>query len=79
MTTVNSQLSRPGAYQNRLEGIVSNLEVSIQNASAARSRIEDADIAATTAALTQQQIVQQATLSVLSQANSPAGCVKPTR
>lgn len=69
LTTVNSRLARLGAYTNRLEGVVSNLENYIENISSARSRIKDADIAAETAELTRLQILQQSTLSILSQAN----------
>ena len=70
LSTVNAQLSRLGALTNRLEGVVSNLNVYIENVSAARSRITDADFAAETAALTKNQILQQSTLAILSQANS---------
>ncbi|MCA9806465.1 MAG: flagellin FliC [Cyanobacteria bacterium HKST-UBA06] len=77
LNTVNSQLAVLGAFQNRLAGIVENLQISIQNTSAAQSRIQDADIAAETSKLTKLQITQQATLSVLSQANiSPQGALR---
>lgn len=69
LTTVNTRIAKLGAYQNRLDGVVTNLETSIQNSEAARSRIQDADIAFETAKLTRLQIIQQATLSILSQAN----------
>ena len=76
LTTVNNQLATLGAYQNRLGGIVENLQISIQNVSAAQSRIQDADIAAETSRLTKFQITQQATLSILAQANmAPQGAL----
>ena len=50
--------------------MVSNLSVTSENLSTARSRIQDADFAAETAALTKGQILQQAGISILSQANS---------
>lgn len=59
-----------GAVQNRLDGVISNLSSISENVSAARSRIQDADFAAETAALTRNQILQQAGFSVLSQANA---------
>jgi len=69
-----SQLSttraRLGASQNRLDTTVNNLSVSFQNLSAANSRIRDIDVAEETADFTRNQIVQQAGVSVLAQANS---------
>jgi flagellin len=59
-----------GAIQNRLESTISNLQNISENVSAARSRVQDADFAAETANLTKNQILQQAGLSILSQANS---------
>jgi flagellin len=59
-----------GAVQNRLESTIANLSNVAENVSAARSRIQDADFAAETANLTKNQILQQAGISVLSQANS---------
>jgi len=58
-----------GAVQNRFEAVISNLSIFSENLSAARSRIEDADFAQETAALTRSQILQQAGISILSQAN----------
>jgi flagellin len=66
---VNLQRSRLGAYQNRLEYTIQNLQISRENLTAAESRIRDADIAAETANLTRAQILVQAGTSVLSQAN----------
>ncbi len=59
-----------GAVQSRFESTIANLETSAENISAARSRITDADFAQETAALARAQILQQAGLSILSQANS---------
>ncbi len=59
-----------GATQNRLDSTVSNQAATIENLSAARSRILDADFATETANLTRAQILQQAGISVLSQANA---------
>ncbi|MEM8499668.1 MAG: flagellin [Pseudomonadota bacterium] len=59
-----------GAVQNRLDATISNLTNISENVSAARSRVQDADFAAETANLTKNQILQQAGLSVLAQANA---------
>ena len=59
-----------GAVQNRLESAVRNTANIIENQSAARSRIRDADFAAETANLTRNQILQQAGTAMLAQANS---------
>ena len=58
-----------GAVQNRFESTISNLSNISENISAARSRILDADIAQETSAMTKQNILQQAGVSILSQAN----------
>jgi len=58
-----------GAIQNRLESAVRNMENVIENQSAARSRIQDADFARETANLTRTQILQQAGTAMLAQAN----------
>ena len=70
LTTVNSSRADLGAIQNRFESVVTSLTTSSENLSAARSRIQDADYAAETAALTRGQILQQAGISVLAQANA---------
>ncbi len=70
LTSIVSQRADLGAVQNRFESAISNLSTTVENASAARSRIRDADFAAETAALTKSQILQQAGLSVLGQANA---------
>jgi flagellin len=58
-----------GAVQNRFESTIANLQNVSENVSSARSRIQDADFAQETAALTRGQILQQAGLSILAQAN----------
>ncbi|MCK4710311.1 MAG: flagellin [Gammaproteobacteria bacterium] len=59
-----------GAIQNRLSSTIANLSNISENTSAARSRIQDADFAAETAELSRNQILQQAGISMLSQANA---------
>ncbi len=59
-----------GATQNRFESVISSVQSYSENLSASRSRIQDADFAAETANLTRVQIMQQAGISMLSQANS---------
>jgi len=59
-----------GAVQNRFEATISNLAVQSENLSAARSRIADADFAAETAELSRTQVLQQAGISILAQANA---------
>jgi flagellin len=61
--------SKVGATQNRLAVTLSNLSVSTENLSAANSRIRDVDVASETANLTKGQILSQAGLAVLAQAN----------
>ena len=69
LDTVQSLRSNMGAYQNRLEQTITNLDVSINNASASRGRIQDADFAKETADMTKNQILSQAGVAMLSQAN----------
>lgn len=70
LQTLNSTRGAMGAYQNRFASTVANLATTSENISAARSRIQDADFAAETALLTRNQILQQAGIAMLSQANS---------
>jgi len=70
LTAVNSLRSTFGAIQNRFESTIANLGATVENLTASRSRILDADYAAETANLTKAMIVQQAGISVLSQANT---------
>ncbi len=67
---VNEARATYGAIQNRFEAVISNLQNYAENLTAARSRIEDADFAAETANLTRAQILQQAGVSILAQANT---------
>ena len=59
-----------GAAQSRFESAINNLQIGIENQSAARGRIVDADFAVETASLTRSQILQQAGNAMVSQANS---------
>jgi flagellin len=80
LTTVTSARANLGASINRFEQTISNLRVTVENLSAARSRIQDADFAAETAALTRVQILQQSGMAVLSQANAvPQGVLSLLR
>ena len=67
---VNSSRGDLGAYQNRFSSAIANLQTTAENVSAARSRIQDADFAAETASLTRNQILQQAGVAMLAQANA---------
>jgi len=66
---VNSERAVYGATQSRFDAIISNLQVSAENQTAARSRIMDADFASETAALSRAQILQQAGNAMVAQAN----------
>lgn len=68
--TISTVRSTFGSVQNRFEAVISNLQNYVENLSASRSRIVDADFAAETAALTRNQILQQAGTAILAQANS---------
>lgn len=68
--TVSSARADIGAVQNRLESTIRNLANVVENQSAARSRIRDADFAAETANMTRTQILQQAGTAMLAQANA---------
>jgi flagellin len=70
IVSVNSIRANFGAMQNRLQSTVNNLGVSDENLSAANSRVRDTDIAAETADMTRNNILLQAGISVLSQANA---------
>lgn len=70
---VNGFRANLGAIQNRMISTQSNLGVSIENLSAANSRIRDADIAQSTADLTKNSILLNASTSVLQQANAAPG------
>ncbi|MEH6625174.1 MAG: flagellin [Motiliproteus sp.] len=70
LESVNNARADMGAVSNRLDFTVNNLSSISQNASAARSRIEDADFAAESAALSRAQVLQQAGTAMLAQANA---------
>ncbi len=69
LTKINETRAKLGATQNRFESVVSSLNVAIENQSASKSRIMDADFAAETANMTRNQILQQAGTAMLAQAN----------
>ena len=69
INAVNGQRANYGAAQNRFENVISNLAVSVENQSAARSRIMDADYASETANLSRASILQQAGNAMVAQAN----------
>ena len=69
ISTVDSKRAELGAVQNRLESTIRNQSNVSENVSDARSRIRDTDFATETANMTQQSIIQQASQSILSQAN----------
>ena len=66
---VNAERATLGAAQSRFEAVISNLQISAENQSAARGRIMDADFAAETANLSRAQILQQAGNAMVAQAN----------
>ena len=69
LTAVNTVTTNQGAYQNRFAAVVSVLQVSNENQTQARSRIMDTDYAAETATMARGQILQQAGMAMLAQAN----------
>ncbi|HOL36709.1 MAG TPA: flagellin [Rubrivivax sp.] len=69
LAAINAQRSTYGAVQSRFENVISNLQVNIENQSAAASRITDADYASETANLSRAQILQQAGNAMVAQAN----------
>ena len=70
LQSINSVRADLGAIQNRFETTIANLGTTSENLTAARSRIQDADFAAESAELARTQVLQQAGLSVLAQANA---------
>jgi len=66
---INTSRATLGALQNRFTSTVSNLQTAAENLSASRSRIQDTDYAAETASMTKNQILQQAGMAMLAQAN----------
>jgi len=72
---IDTARAKLGAIQNRFTTTISNLQSSIENQSAAKSRIMDTDFAAETASLSRNQILQQAGTAMLSQANQAPNAV----
>lgn len=70
ITRINDQRAVYGATENRFNSVISNLQVSVLNQSAAQSRIMDADYAAETAAMSRANILQQAGNAMVAQANN---------
>ncbi|NDE02949.1 MAG: flagellin FliC [Gammaproteobacteria bacterium] len=70
LNTVTSTRANIGASMNRFEQTISNLRVTVESLQTSRSRVQDADFAAETAALTRLQILQQSGTAVLAQANA---------
>jgi flagellin len=70
LDSINSSRAQLGAVQSRFDSTISNLATTSENLSAANSRILDADFAAETAKLAKSQVLQQAGISVLAQANA---------
>ncbi|MEX1057880.1 MAG: flagellin, partial [Natronospirillum sp.] len=69
LSSVSNVRSDLGAIQNRFESTIGNLEITRENLTAANSRIRDADFAAESAELSRTQVLQQAGISILAQAN----------
>lgn len=67
---INKERARIGAQLNRLESVINNNQISVESATASRSRIQDADFASETTEMTKSQILQQAATAILGQANS---------
>ncbi|MNM07127.1 Flagellin [compost metagenome] len=77
LNAINSTRADLGAVQNRLTSTINNLQNINENAEAARGRVQDTDFAAETAQLTKQQTLQQASTSILAQANQlPSAVLK---
>lgn len=67
---VNARRAEIGAQLNRLESMIANLATGAESLTASRSRIQDADFAVESAALTRAQILQQAGVAIIAQANT---------
>jgi flagellin len=70
LTEISTGRAKFGAAQNRFEAVISNLQVNAENQAASRSRIVDADFAAETANLSRTQVLQQAGMAMVAQANA---------
>jgi flagellin len=80
LSSVNGQRASFGALQSRFETTISNLQATSENLAASRSRIQDADFAAETAALSRAQVLQQAGTAMVAQANQlPQGVLSLLR
>ena len=80
LTVVNDTRANLGAVQNRFENTISYLRTAVENQSAARGRIMDADFASETANLSRSQILQQAGTAMIAQANQlPQGVLSLLR
>ena len=69
INTINTQRATMGAAQSRFDSAIGNLQIAVENQSAARSRIMDTDFAQETANLSRAQILQQAGNAMVAQAN----------
>ncbi len=69
ISAVSTRRATIGSYQNRLQSAISNLQITSQNFAASESQIRDVNVASETANLTRSQILQQASVSILAQAN----------
>ncbi|NCG06523.1 MAG: flagellin [Gammaproteobacteria bacterium] len=70
LKSINEGRAKMGAFQSRFESVVSNLNQGAENAQSGRSRVQDADFAVESANLAKNQVLQQAGMSVLAQANA---------
>jgi flagellin len=70
LTSINSYMGSIGAYQNRMQYTIDNLSTSIENYSSSESTIRDVDMASEISDFTKNQILQQAGMAMLAQANS---------
>jgi flagellin len=70
LTSINSFMGNVGSYQNRLQYTIDNLSTSVTNFSASQSTIQDVDMASAISSFTKEQILQQAGMAMLAQANS---------
>ena len=66
---VNDTRAMLGATQSRFDSVISNLQSGVENQTAARSRIMDADFASETANMSRAQVLQQAGTAIIAQAN----------
>ncbi len=77
IANVSTRRATIGSFQNRLQSAIANLQIADQNFQASASQIRDVNVAAVTADLSRNQILQQASVSILSQANQlPALALK---